>query len=299
MESKQENAIEVGKHRITVDIPCGVLSEKELTPYMPFRAVSCNRTTELFSLTLTADPDILPKSGTSIARFDDENGRMELFALPSGEMTIHLSSVQGGECCRLLIEPGYCHAIAWIGGTDSERRYGFDTAMMLLYTFASSTLGTLLLHASVVEYGGRGYLFLGRSGTGKSTHSRLWIEHVPGTRLLNDDNPIVRIIDGVPMVFGSPWSGKTPCYLDRSVPLGAIVRLHQAPHNRITRLSGAKAYAALLPSCSCMKWDSAMATAVHNTIGKVITTVPVFDLECTPDREAAMLCMTTVTGVCL
>ena len=69
---------------------------------------------------------------------------------------------------------------------------------------------SIAIHSSVIVHSGRAVLFLGESGTGKSTHTRLWREHIPGAQLLNDDSPIVRVVEGVPTVFGSPWSGKTP-----------------------------------------------------------------------------------------
>ena len=92
---------------------------------------------------------------------------------------------------------------------------------------------SIAIHSSVIVHSGRAVLFLGESGTGKSTHTRLWREHIPGAQLLNDDSPIVRVVEGVPTVFGSPWSGKTPCYRNESYPIAAFVRLVQAPHNRI------------------------------------------------------------------
>lgn len=121
--------------------------------------------------------------------------------------------------------------------------------MMLLYALRTSTLGCLEVHASVIMKEGKAVAFLGKSGTGKSTHSRLWLENIPKTELLNDDNPIIRIHpDGKVLIYGSPWSGKTPCYKKVSVPLAGVVRLSQAPFNKITRLSGIQAYACLFPS---------------------------------------------------
>lgn len=69
----------------------------------------------------------------------------------------------------------------------------------------------IAIHSSTIECEGRAVLFLGESGTGKSTHTRLWQEHIPGARLLNDDSPIIRMYQGQATAFGSPWSGKTPC----------------------------------------------------------------------------------------
>ncbi|MDE6336579.1 MAG: hypothetical protein K2L34_08415, partial [Muribaculaceae bacterium] len=217
-----------------------------------------------------------------------------IFTHSDGSLTIYLTAVSGCECCRLQISKDYHTAKVWIGGTHSERRYALDTTLMLLYAFASSRLNTLLLHASTIEYNGKGYLFLGKSGTGKSTHSHLWLNHIPGSKLLNDDNPVIRIIDGQCYVYGSPWSGKTPCYLNRKIPIGGIARLSQAPFNRITQLSPLKAYAALLPSCSHMKWNHEMSEAVHNTLIQLLQHTKLYYFECLPNKGAAHLCKTTL-----
>ena len=165
-----------------------------------------------------------------------------------------------------------------------------NNALMFLYTSYAALDNALLLHASVVNHNGYGYMFLGCSGTGKSTHSRLWIENITGTQLLNDDNPIIRICGDNIIVSGSPWSGKTPCYKNKQIPLGGIVRLTQAKSNKITRLYGLPAYAALLPSCSVIKWDAEVELAVNKSIEQISSTCPIWHLECLPDREAAILC---------
>ena len=267
-----------------------MLSEKELKPYAPFRTDSCFGEIILFTLSLIEDSERLANEGNLSVELKDENGRMTLFKEIDDRLSIHLTSLTGNECCRLQISKDYQAAKAWIGGTPEERRYALDTTLMLLYSFASSKLDTLLVHASTVEYDGKGYLFLGKSGTGKSTHSRLWLDHIKGSELLNDDNPIVRIIDGKVYVYGSPWSGKTGCYKNQKVQVGGIVRLHQAPFNRITPLSGIKAYAALLPSCSGMKWNHEMADSIHSTLSMVIERVPIYGLECLPNPKAAIIC---------
>jgi hypothetical protein len=166
--------------------------------------------------------------------------------------------------------------------------------MMLLYTFNTSPYDTLMIHASVIAYEGKGYEFLGRSGTGKSTHSRLWLENIEGTWLLNDDNPVIRVIDGAVNVYGTPWSGKTPCYKNEVMPLGGVIRLSQAPYNKIQQLNPLRAYASLMPACSCMRWDRKSTDALHSTVEKVITRVRGWHLECLPDADAAHVCNTAV-----
>ncbi len=171
-------------------------------------------------------------------------------------------------------------------------KMAIDNALMVLYALATADKGTVLFHAAVVSYEGRGYMFLGRSGTGKSTHARLWLKYIEGTALVNDDNPVVR--DGV--VYGSPWSGKTPCYRNVSYPLGAIVLLSQAPYNEIRRLIGIHAYVALIESISGKRWDERIADGLHQTEDALVAQVPVWHLECLPNPEAAWICCEAVTG---
>lgn len=153
---------------------------------------------------------------------------------------------------------------------------------------------SIAIHSSVIVHSGRAVLFLGESGTGKSTHTRLWREHISGAQLLNDDSPIVRVVEGVPTVFGSPWSGKTPCYRNESYPIAAFVRLAQAPHNRIARLPVVRAIGALLPSCPpAFAYDAQLQDNICDTLSQLIARVPVYRLECLPDADAARLSFET------
>ena len=174
--------------------------------------------------------------------------------------------------------------------TDLHTKMAIDNALMVLYALATADSLTALFHSAVVSYQGRGYMFLGPSGTGKSTHARLWLKYIEGTQLVNDDNPVVR--DGV--VYGSPWSGKTPCYRNVSYPLGGIVMLSQAPYNKIQRLGGLQAYVALVPSISGKRWDARIADGLHHTENALAMHVPVYHLECLPDEAAARLCNETI-----
>ncbi len=174
--------------------------------------------------------------------------------------------------------------------TGKHTKMALDNALMVLFAMATADKQTALFHAAVVRHEGKGYMFLGKSGTGKSTHAQLWLKHIEGAELVNDDNPVVR--DGV--VYGSPWSGKTPCYRNVSCPLGGIVLLSQAPYNKIRRLGGIEAYSALVASISGQRWDARIADGLHQTENALATNVPVWHLECLPDEAAARLCQKTV-----
>ena len=116
---------------------------------------------------------------------------------PSGGNALYLWCTDGGN-------------EVWICGNLSARLYRF--ALWVGYGLMTLPYGTIAVHSSCIVYRDRAVLFLGESGTGKSTHTRLWREHVEGAFLLNDDSPVLRVEDDVVRVYGSPWSGKTPCY---------------------------------------------------------------------------------------
>lgn len=180
--------------------------------------------------------------------------------------------------------------------TGKWRKLAIDNALMVLFALATAPHKTVLFHAAVVSHQDKAYMFLGKSGTGKSTHARLWLTYIEGTALVNDDNPVVRINDdNVATVYGSPWSGKTPCYRHVSYPLGAIVLLSQAPYNKIRRMMGIEAYAALVPSISGKRWDKAVADGLHETENALAMATPVYHLECLPDEEAARVCEGEIT----
>ena len=176
-----------------------------------------------------------------------------------------------------------------------------DDASALRFSlwFALSMLGApssfTFVHSSVIVRRGRAVLFLGESGTGKSTHTRLWLKNIPDAHLLNDDSPILTIEDGRPCVYGSPWSGKTPCYEARRFPLAAVVRLSQAPQNAMRRLSIPAAFAALQPSLPpALMQDERYADLLIGIISDTISAVPSYHLACLPDDEAARLSCKTI-----
>lgn len=256
---------------------------------------------------------------------------------------------------------GYDTPVATSDITPGHNPALFRFGLWTVFNIAALRQQAVAVHTSVICLDGQAVLFLGESGTGKSTHTRLWREHIPGARLLNDDSPIVRIAritttalsgadnakspapeareaaentgqnakpartaaadtqayvtaaqdsgtgsislpnaqgDGIEVLaYGSPWSGKTPCYRNEHYPIAGIVRLSQAPHNRIRRLRPIEAIGALLPSCPpSFSHDERLADGVCRFVSAVVAKVPVYHLECLPDAAAAELACKTVLG---
>lgn len=186
--------------------------------------------------------------------------------------------------------------------TNIETKDGIDVSILrfgiwVMFGVVMAPMGGIAIHSSAIVNSGKVVLFLGESGTGKSTHTRLWRENIEGSRLLNDDSPIVRIVDGSPRVYGSPWSGKTPCYKNEDYPIAGFCRLAQAPYNKIRRLPTILAIGTLLPSCPpIFAHDDKLQDMICTTLGKIISQTPLYRLECLPDAAAAELSRNTIIG---
>lgn len=200
-------------------------------------------------------------------------------------------------CGRVYADRAFTHARLQVL-RPSEGLFALNNATMLMFAFHTATLDTLEMHASVVVNAGKAFLWLAKSGTGKSTHSQLWLDNVQGSHLLNDDNPVVRVMeDGHTEVFGTPWSGKTPCYRNEHYPAGAFTEIVRSPENRIRRKSVLEAYALLYSSSSGFKADPAMSDGLNVTYEKILRSTPCFTLECRPDADAARVSSETLLNL--
>ena len=279
---KHTNHYKVAGHTFSVS------SEYSFDNYAPFIVPQSTET--LFSLDVV---DGCPDIAFAHELSQEDEGQQIVCGHTQGNEPV-FEFWDGGQKAGLLVsQPDYRTNVLYI--ERGFERFSTDNALMIVFALASAHSGTLLFHSSVIAYNGAGYMFLGKSGTGKSTHSRLWLQNNQGAELLNDDNPAVRIHpDGI-RVYGTPWSGKTDCYRCLDFPLGGIVLLSQAPYNRITPLKGVMAYASLVPSISGKRWDKAIADSLHLSETQVIEQIPMWHLECLPDADAALLCKNTVT----
>ena len=234
--------------------------------------------------------------GDEVGQFDCGGNNFGVYRLSDGSYQFEIQNPRCELCCLMQTNTDFSECkVAIVAENMPDRIFGLNNALMLVYAFASAPLRTLLVHASVIRNQDKGYLFLGKSGTGKSTHTKLWLSHIPGSDLMNDDNPVVRVIDGKVFVYGSPWSGKTPCYRNIVAPIGAFVQLQQKPENVIRRLNVLESFSYLLPSISTMKWDKHIYTENCDTIADVIKFTPIFHLGCLPNEEAAKLSYQTVS----
>ena len=285
----------VAGHTFHLEMPDGSPVLPLLTQYKDF--VTAPVDDPLFVLRTVEEVPEREKEPLYVVEPEDEGQpRLDLYSCADGVIVEMAPLAKLPPCARMLTSKDFRRGeLAFLKGSGQSALFAVNNSLMLLFAFCSAPYMTLEMHASVIQNGGKGYLFLGRSGTGKSTHSSLWLKHIEGSELMNDDNPVLRVgEDGVTRVYGSPWSGKTPCYRNVSAPVGAIVRIRQAKHNTITRQNVLESYASVYSSCSGFKADRRMADGQHKTLEHIALNVPCYVLDCLPDEEAARVCAAEV-----
>ncbi len=304
----QTSYYQVGPHSFRISIYPNAYCAKIPDAFQPFIVSECSQDT-IFELNIKQTNHQI--SSDNEERKDDigfewEGARCFIRPLGDGKhaVFIHLHNV--AKTFFMECNDNFSRCTAYLDNQQTDiapelltrmQTFAINNFLMMLYVFNAAPYGTLLMHASVVVHEDKGYLFLGKSGTGKSTHSQLWLKHITGTWLLNDDNPVLHLDAETQQafVYGSPWSGKTPCYKQAVVPAKALVRLEQAPCNEISRDNVVHAFAAILASCSCLKQEKKVYDGILSGITGLASAIPVFHLKCLPDREAAELCRETVT----
>ncbi len=153
------------------------------------------------------------------------------------------------------------------------------------------------LHAAVIEKDGVAFAFSAPSGTGKSTHLKLWKElYGNNVRIINGDKPILRKKNGRFHAYGTPWCGKEGWNENRSAPLGALCFLARGSENRIERLTPNEALQLLLSQLLIPNAPDKVASLLSLS-DTLLSEVPAFRLHCNISTEAAALAYTTMKGV--
>mgnify|MGYP002518978495 FL=1 len=142
---------------------------------------------------------------------------------------------------------------------------------------------------------GKAYLFSAASGTGKSTHTQLWLKRFPGSFILNDDKPAIRITEDGIFAYGTPFSGKTDLNVNTGVPIGGICVLQRGETNHIEKITVEEALFNILNQ-TVRPYNEEEMDKLLKTLDKVIENVPVYRLSCNMELEAAEVAYNGMKG---
>ena len=218
-------------------------------------------------------PMLKERSKAYESDFDDEE-RDFLIKLKEGFIERQLEIYK-----ELTIEQ---HEYMWIGE-------GFYRNLLLHNGF--------LLHSSCVEKDGYAYLFSAKSGTGKSTHTHLWLKNLENTRIINDDKPALRFMDGKWYAYGTPFSGKTDENLNVRVPVRAVIFIERGEKNIVKRMPLNEAIGKFLNQ-TVRPYSNESANYLLENLDLLLRSVPVLSLTCNMDDDAAITSYNEIERLC-
>ncbi|HMP88841.1 MAG TPA: hypothetical protein PJ991_01505 [Kiritimatiellia bacterium] len=159
--------------------------------------------------------------------------------------------------------------------------YPYDQAILinrLLYKEVA------IVHGAGIVVDGKGYVFFGPSGIGKTTISRLWLGH--GAVLLNDDRVAIYRQGDEWRIAGTPWHGEEPKVSPASAPLAGVVRLRQAPENNIRKLTAIEGLSELLACALIPFFSRSGIDRAMDLLGDMYNAVPMMEFSFRPEKEA-------------
>ncbi len=164
----------------------------------------------------------------------------------------------------------------------------YETTAILRYICKKivSNYNGFFLHCSCLEYEDEAYIFTAKSGTGKSTHARLWREvFADKVTMINDDKPIIRYIDNKFYIYGTPWNGKHHLSNNIKSEIKAIYYLYQGEENKATKSDPVSSVTKIL-SQTVLPDDKESMLHLLDMVEKLVSTTPVLDLHCTISHDA-------------
>lgn len=168
--------------------------------------------------------------------------------------------------------------------TNTNGIYPFEY-LSKVFSYFIITKESLVLHGALLEYNGRGIVISAPSGTGKTTHARMWRD-TQRALIINGDRALCRKIDGKWTGFGMPWCGTSGEYINRSIQIDAIVVLEQAKENSVEKLDILQAFNHMIPNITAPTWEKNLLNKAMDYLEDIINEIPVYKLKCTPDIEA-------------
>ncbi len=218
-----------------------------------------------------------------------QKNSFRIFAV--GDGCFYCYDLLKGDMCSALIKANdkwtdiscFIYDVEDLGGASLNIRQFNMLGLVMKYIMLHH--GGLMIHSSSLSYKEAGVIFSADSGTGKSTHTRLWRKVFEGVEIINDDMPVIKFIDDKWYLCGSPWSGKTEINVNKKVPLKGIVFLERGTINEIDKICAPDSVFRLMKQ-TLLPPGKTLTTIAMSNISKLLESVPVYRLKCTISEEA-------------
>lgn len=217
----------------------------------------------------------------------------QIFFTNEGRLRICSPLTEENGCqVACLLRPSGKHTLYYPADKWEHYRKYWHCAHLLWGEMLLMYFDSFLLHSSVVHINNATVLFCGQSGAGKSTQAKLW-ETYAKAEIINGDRCVVKNKGGVYFGGGSIWSGTSGIYNPKCAPIAGIFTLKKGSENSVKRL-GIKAFSELYGQITLNTWDKEFMEKVTGNLQDMLCTVPVWELTCSPDKDAVALAYQTV-----
>lgn len=222
-----------------------------------------------------------------------EQGR--LYSRAGENVVMHMLRVRDAPpyACTLQKVESKRFDCLYLAGNESRLQYSRQFSDLIGMETVFLQFHGLMLHASFVRWKHQGILFTAPSGTGKSTQAGLWEEY-EHAEIINGDRAGLRLQDGHWEGYGLPYAGSSGIYRNESAPVKAIIVLRQAKENQIRLLRPGESIKHLYPETTVHRWDKRFTETAVDLLTSLTAMVPVYLLECRPDRGAVELVKNTL-----
>ena len=243
---------------------------------------------EPFAASPDAPPDISVTVHRGIPALDlsplyEEQG-IAWYTLPDGR--IAFGAEAGGAVAALTVtRPDWSDVSVYLAEGADEAFWLEKTVGDVIFRSAVIEHAGLVLHASAIKWEGRGLAFSAPKGTGKATHTDLWVKN-EGAVIINGDRPLLTVRDGKILVSGTPWSGASPYRENVTLPLDMLILLERGKENYIRRLSTMEGLQWLVPRCSLPYHDKRAMETAMNTFGQILSGASMYLLTCNTEENS-------------
>lgn len=230
--------------------------------------------------------------GDNLYRIADLTVEMQTFGRTLAQSQPYWYDAKEGEVVDVIIQSRWKEYQEYYPYCDKDLSEYMSTGSQFYWKLIDH--GGMMLHSSAVMVDGRVYLFSAPSGTGKSTHTALWLQYLgERAKIINDDKPAIRVIGEKAYVYGTPWSGKTD--LNRNVrgELAGIAVVKRSETNQIRRLNKKESIFALLDQTTRSRKEERVER-LFQVMETIIQTVPIYELSCNMELEAAKVAYETM-----
>lgn len=230
--------------------------------------------------------NLQPTVKTSSTIIYEEGGQINNLSGDEKDIPYYTVSAEDGSLCTMYIDPEYDDP------DDGEKvrqvREGIFVAFREIVIAALAQRNGLLIHSSTIIWNGQGIIFSAPSGTGKTTHTNLW-KQKHGVQILDGDVTACRIVNGNCFAYGLPWCGTSKEFMNKCVPLRAIVFLQQATYNEIEKLDYIDSVLRLTSRSFLLPFNDIMMNRFLNVTQEIAASAECYLLSCLPDLGAVEL----------